>query len=231
MDFPRVVAMPALVGHHSVLVDLLGHGYSDGPQDFDYSLEEHAKTVAELLEHLALRECALFGHSMGGAVAITLAALRPELVSRLVIAEGNLDPGGGIISTAIATQTEEVFKTRGRQAVVDKALEAGSMTRVASFRACAPHAFVRSAAGLVRGTQPTMRERLYSLSIPRAYLFGEKGLPDPETEVLASHGVQVLTVAKSGHDMAFDNPAGLAEAIESALSMSAGRPAKSFRSR
>ena len=103
--------MPALVGHHSVLVDLLGHGYSDGPQDFNYSLEEHAQTVAELLEHLALRDCVLFGHSMGGAVAITLAALRPELVSQLVIAEGNLDPGGGIISAAIGGIVVAIFGT------------------------------------------------------------------------------------------------------------------------
>ena len=32
-------------------------------------------------------------HSMGGSVAIMLASRRPDLVSRLVVAEANLDPG------------------------------------------------------------------------------------------------------------------------------------------
>ena len=34
----------------------------------------------------------LVAHSMGGAVAIVLAARRPDLVSRLVLTEANLDP-------------------------------------------------------------------------------------------------------------------------------------------
>ena len=87
---------PSLAGYHSVLIDFLGFGFSDRPEGFGYTLEDHAQTVAELHDHLGLRHCALIGHSMGGSVAITLAAIRPEIVSRLVIAEGNLDPGGGI---------------------------------------------------------------------------------------------------------------------------------------
>jgi pimeloyl-ACP methyl ester carboxylesterase len=63
-----------------------------------------------------------------------------------------------------------------------------------------------------------MRERLYAFRIPRAYLFGERELPDPETERLASHGIQVLVVPDAGHDMPYDNPAGLAASVSEALS-------------
>ena len=35
---------PPLQGRRSLLVDFLGHGYSDKPLDFKYGLEEHART-------------------------------------------------------------------------------------------------------------------------------------------------------------------------------------------
>jgi pimeloyl-ACP methyl ester carboxylesterase len=220
-DFARVVASPSLAGHRSLLIDFFGHGYSDGPKGFGYSLEDHAHSVSQLLDHLSLKGCAVFGHSMGGSVAITLAAIRPDLVSRLVIAEGNLDPGGGIISTGIADQTEGEFETTGHRALIEQALANGWVTRVATFRASSPLGLYRSAVWLVKGTQPTMRERLYALRIPRAFLFGERSLPDPELERLASQGIDVLVVPKAGHDMPFDNPSGLAESTAEALQVKA----------
>jgi pimeloyl-ACP methyl ester carboxylesterase len=71
----------------------------------------------------------------------------------------------------------------------------------------------RSAASLVAGTIPTMRERLYALNIPRAHIYGERSLPDPDTEEMKTHGIKVGIVPKSGHDMPFENPDGLAEQI------------------
>jgi pimeloyl-ACP methyl ester carboxylesterase len=53
--FPRLLAEPAFAGHRLVAMDLLGHGYSDRPAEFDYSLQGHAETVAQLLDHLRLR--------------------------------------------------------------------------------------------------------------------------------------------------------------------------------
>lgn len=50
---------------------------------------------------------------MGGAVAITLASERPDLVSALVVAEANLDPGGGSLSRSIAAQSEADYVAEG----------------------------------------------------------------------------------------------------------------------
>lgn len=154
---------------------------------------------------------------MGGAVATTLAAQRPDLVSRLVVAEGNLDPGGGIVSTGIAEQTEAEFEASGHRELLDRFVAEGWITRAATFRAASTVGLHRSAVALVQGTQPTMRERLYALTIPRAYLFGELSLPDPDAERLAGDGVPVLVVPEAGHDMPFDNPAGLARTVADAL--------------
>lgn len=62
-----------------------------------------------------------------------------------------------------------------------------------------------------------MRERLYSMRIPRAYLFGERSLPDADAEELPKRGIQALVVPNAGHDMMFDNPVGVAGAIQQTL--------------
>lgn len=219
--FSETAADPRLVRHRKVLVDLLGHGFSDRPDDFGYSLEEHAETVIQLLDRLALQNCALVGHSMGGSIAITIAATRPDLVSQLILAESNLNPGGGFISKVIAGQSEEEFVRTGHEQLLERLAGLGFVTSVGSFRVCGSHGLYRSGVGLVRGTKPTMRERLYAMRMPRAFLIGEKDLPDPLTDELPSHGVQVFVIANARHDMMFDNPSGVVDAIGQALAVMA----------
>jgi len=77
---------PALAGRRSLIVDLPGHGHSDRPNDFGYRLDDHARAVAVVLDAEGLRDIELVGWSMGGSIAIVLAAGRPELVARLVVA-------------------------------------------------------------------------------------------------------------------------------------------------
>jgi pimeloyl-ACP methyl ester carboxylesterase len=177
--------------------------------------------VAQVVDHLGLNGCAVFGHSMGGSIAVTLAAQRPELVSQLILAEANLDPGGGFVSTVIASQTEAEFRAGGHQQLLDRLAALGFLTSVGNFRICGTEALYKSAIGLVDGTEPSIRERLYGMHIPRAFLIGERGLPDPETENLPRHGVDVLIVPDAGHDMTFDNPRGVAAAIQQALQSAA----------
>src|SRR5689334_14077040 len=82
---------PALSGRRSLLIDFLGHGDSDRPETFGYTMEDHAATIVTLLDTLGLTECGIVGHSMGGSVAIRVAAARPDVVSLLVLAEGGPD--------------------------------------------------------------------------------------------------------------------------------------------
>ena len=64
-------------------IDLPGHGKSDPiPRA---SVEEYAETVAGLLEALHTGPVLVVGHSLGGAVAMALAARRPETVTGLVL--------------------------------------------------------------------------------------------------------------------------------------------------
>jgi pimeloyl-ACP methyl ester carboxylesterase len=74
----------ALAGTARVLaLDLPGHGESDAPPA--PSLAQYASVTARLLDDLGAWPAIVIGHSLGGAVAITLAAERPNAVSGLVL--------------------------------------------------------------------------------------------------------------------------------------------------
>jgi pimeloyl-ACP methyl ester carboxylesterase len=66
-------------------VDLGGFGQSPPPRDGDMTPAGHARSVAELIEHLGTGAVHLFGNSLGGSVALQLAARRPDLVRSLTL--------------------------------------------------------------------------------------------------------------------------------------------------
>ncbi|GAA3366010.1 alpha/beta fold hydrolase [Saccharopolyspora gregorii] len=66
-------------------VDLPGFGRSVPPDRFDYSGEQHAHVVIRLLEESGAGAVHLVGNSFGGAVAVLVAAHRPDLVASLTL--------------------------------------------------------------------------------------------------------------------------------------------------
>jgi pimeloyl-ACP methyl ester carboxylesterase len=77
--------------HHVVLVDLRGHGESDAPHQ-DYTMAGFADDLAWLCTELALVKPTVVGHSMGGNIALELAARRPELLSSIVLIDSVVFP-------------------------------------------------------------------------------------------------------------------------------------------
>ena len=61
---------------HVIAVDLPGFGYSDRPQGFDHSATGEAKALARFLEVYGISKAVVMGNSIGGAIAMLLAALR-----------------------------------------------------------------------------------------------------------------------------------------------------------
>jgi pimeloyl-ACP methyl ester carboxylesterase len=216
---PELFTQPPLAGHHTLLVDQIGFGFSDAPHTFSYTVDDHARAVAGLIDQLDLTDVQLIGHSLGGAVAIWVAALRPERVAHVVSLEGNLDVGReGIASTTIALQSWDEFEGNGWSALSEWVREY-SPDWYGVVRRTDPYAVYHSARGLHVGTQPLTRQQLYSLSMPKTVVVGELSTEIMQSlDELMSHGVDTRVVPNAGHNMVRDEPLATAQAIADALS-------------
>jgi len=75
----------ALTQHTAYAVDLLGYGESDRPFDTEFGLAAQADYLERAMTALRVARAALVGVDIGAAVALRLAAQRPERVARLVL--------------------------------------------------------------------------------------------------------------------------------------------------
>lgn len=85
--FDRLAA--ELPAHRVDAPDLRGRGRS-GALPGPFGLRAHAADLAGLMDADGRGPRAVVGHSMGGFVAVVLAAARPDLVERLVLVDGGL---------------------------------------------------------------------------------------------------------------------------------------------
>jgi len=88
--------------HHVIALDLPGFGLSAKPAEHDYSNAGQAHMVGEFIRSLALDNVVIAGHSLGGAVALRVAA-NEAAVSGLVL----MNPG--IITTGVPAITQYLF--------------------------------------------------------------------------------------------------------------------------
>lgn len=90
----------AMRSHRAVAYDLRGTGGSDKPPA-GYSVDAFADDLAALVARLDLARPAIVGHGLGSHVALRLAATRPDVPGRLVLAAaapwfvGDRGAGGG----------------------------------------------------------------------------------------------------------------------------------------
>ena len=205
-----------LGGRQRILVDLPGSGVNVDVA-CDFSMIGLARHIEQDLRRQDVSHAVLFGHSMGGAVAMSLTQMWPELVAGVILTESNLDPGGGMWSRRIASFSEADFvKTGWDELIAEQRRECPTWARTVDQSS--PVALHREAVSLIAGTSPTWRETLYNLPCSRFFVFGDRNLPDDDYEELPRHGVQVLTVPNAGHNMVYDNPAGFAQVVAQCLS-------------
>jgi pimeloyl-ACP methyl ester carboxylesterase len=80
------LTIPALAAQHRVLApDLVGFGYTQRPADIRYSLRTWIDHVWAFLDALDVRRVSIVGNSLGGRIALGMAAERPERLDRMVL--------------------------------------------------------------------------------------------------------------------------------------------------
>lgn len=225
-NFLPVASDPALRDRGAVMIDYLGTGSSDHADGFRHTLGAHAGSVAAVLDGLGLTRCPVVGYSMGGSIAVALAGARPDLVSRLMLAEANLLPGGGAGSRFIAGFDLAAFVAEGLPGMLDEQRHAAMQgDTVAAFIAGAwarvrPQALHGMARMLV-DLPPGLMDDFLALPCPRCFVYGEENYPadqpaspdTPDPGKLRSAGVQVEIMPGTGHEMMLADPASFARIV------------------
>jgi pimeloyl-ACP methyl ester carboxylesterase len=77
--------------HRVVAIDLRGHGASDAPRQ-DYTMAGFVADLAWMCDELSLEKPIVVGHSMGGTVALELAAAKPDFPAGIVMIDSVILP-------------------------------------------------------------------------------------------------------------------------------------------
>jgi pimeloyl-ACP methyl ester carboxylesterase len=230
--FADIVYHPLLSGYRSILIDYFGCGRSDSPAIFDHKMESHAKVVLQILDHENISSCTIVGHSMGGTVGVCIASEEPGLVTRLILAESNLFPGGGVGTKWVTSFSEhdwiEKEYPRYIKILRNQAMkgDARSVLEYALWKDADPRGIYLSAQSLVT-LSGNFHMKFYNLPIPRYFIFGEQNFPKypheatpdtPDPVQLVKYGVKPVIIPNSGHFMQVDNLEVLITALHQCVS-------------
>jgi pimeloyl-ACP methyl ester carboxylesterase len=130
------VAPPLSEAARVIALDLRGHGGSDWAEPAAYRAPDYAADVVAVLDRLGWGTPLVIGHSLGGYVGATLAALHPERVGGLVIVDTMTE--WNEVETAWALEQAE----RPGQEFASRE-EAGARFRLSPRETTAPAAWLR----------------------------------------------------------------------------------------
>jgi len=196
-------------GFRTLVPDTLGFGYSSKP-DQDYELDFLAGGVKRFLDAVGVERCAVVGNSHGGAMAIQLALMHPEVVTKLVL----MAPGGletretymqmrGIKAMVRAVYAPEGITKDSMRRVFEKQLFDSSLITDAIIDERYDMAQLQLKNMPGRLKVPHMAPRLSELSCPVFGLWGKDDLFCPvsgaTTLINECKDVRVLTFANCGH--------------------------------
>lgn len=172
-----------------VAVDLIGHGRSSVPADpARYSMDACVIDLLALLDGLGLGQVDVLGYSMGGRVALHLAASAPARVSRLILESASPGIADGGERAARAADDEALagrIEREGLQWFVDHwasiplfasqaalPVEARAALRERRLRGSVT-GYANSLRSMGAGRQASLWERLPELAMPTLLISGE----------------------------------------------------------
>jgi pimeloyl-ACP methyl ester carboxylesterase len=210
-------ALRTLPGRRVFALDLPGHGGSPGPGR--RSIGEYARDVVDFLEARGIADAVLVGHSMGGAIALTLALEAPGRVVGL----GLVGTGARLrVAPAILEATaDEAHLAAAAAAVAGWAFGPGaSPDLLAAFtegmRAC-PAAVVHG--DFLACDAFDVRDRLATIRAPAVIVCGDADrLTPPRYAEFLHHrlaGSRFTLVAGAGHMVALEAPGETVAALAS----------------
>ena len=216
----------------TITVDLIGHGDSDAPADPGYyrieSCVEHLLTV---LDHLGMDRVDLLGYSLGGRVALHLAATAPGRIRSLILessSPGIADPIERQKRAVADNALADLIETKGTRAFVDRwerlPLFRSQRKLPSAVRAALRAQRLRSNAvglanslrGMGSGRQESLWPRLSSIDVPVLLIAGELDtkycLAAREMNSLLPNA-KLAVVDNAGHAVHLERPAAFSRQV------------------
>jgi pimeloyl-ACP methyl ester carboxylesterase len=81
----RNIIIPLKENYRCVAIDHIGFGLSDKPEHYDYSTQNHSKTLEKFAIEKQLDNITLVVHDFGGPIGLNFAINHPKRIKRLVI--------------------------------------------------------------------------------------------------------------------------------------------------
>lgn len=208
-----------------VAIDLPGHGISEvrGPV---HTMDFLAEVVYESLVEAGVVKCTVAGHSMGGYVALALAAAHPEILDGLVLFSStpNADSPakredrqreiaiveGGKKELLSRTQPGRGFAPQNRRKFADEIEDLAELVMLTEDEGIT---------ALLRGMaeRPDRGDMLRSLTVPQLFILGrhdEYITPEVAAAMIAAQPqARVVWLEDSGHNGLVEEPRAAAEAI------------------
>lgn len=222
---------PALArGHHVRALDQRGHGDTTWARDGDYRIATQSHDVERFLAAIDAVPAILVALSMGGLVALTLAARRPDLVRALVVVDiaPEVQRGGVENIRSFVAATDELdtfeefvarahaFNPRRSLANIQERLR-HNLTQLPNGRWTWKYdPMLRNPARVGEG-MGDLWERVATIRCPVLIVRGgESDILAPEVAAKFGTivGAEVRTVSGAGHSVMGDNPAGFLAAVE-----------------
>jgi len=224
--------------HHVRALDQRGHGDSSWAPDGDYRIATQNVDVERFLAATSAAPAILVALSMGGLVALTLAARRPDLVRALVVVDiapevqrGGVENIRSFVAATDELDTFEEFVTRAHAFNPRRSLDnirerlRHNLKQLPSGRWTWKYDPLLRNPARVGENLADLWERVAMIRCPVLIVRGgESDILAPEVAARFGSivGAEVRTVAGAGHSVMGDNPAGFLAAVEPFL---AGLPA------
>jgi 2-succinyl-6-hydroxy-2,4-cyclohexadiene-1-carboxylate synthase len=209
----------------TIAPDLIGHGQSDSPPDPErYRMERCVADLLALLDALHVDRADVLGYSMGGRVALHLAAAAPGRVRSLVLessSPGIADPPERQARIAADAALANSIERDGLEAFVDRwerlplfasqaALPAGTRARLRDQRLRnSPIGLANSLRGMGAGRQESLWQRLATLHLPALLVVGAldakyRDIAGQMIDALPNAQMQIIPAA--GHAVHLEQP-------------------------
>jgi pimeloyl-ACP methyl ester carboxylesterase len=220
-------------------MDYPGHGYSDIPRA-DYTVEFFVRSVAGFLDRLNIENAVLAGESIGGTIALLLAARKNERV-RAVVAINPYDYDAGRGLRRSSTLANLILGMGGipilgatvmrlRQFAIEKRIFQGGVKRKQSlpealalemYRVGTRRGHYRAFMSLVRHWPGWERARTEygNIGRPVLLLYGDADWSRTEERAADARDIPgaQLRIVDGGHFLSLENPAEVTRAVESTL--------------